>query len=84
MREHLFHKPMKLKMLLSALILALGAQMMSTAGAQEVLPFLPAPSAELTMESSVHKKCVEPKRLADGAPFSCPSDIMDQELQYPI
>ena len=43
----------------------------STAGAQEVLPFPPTPSAStagLTMQDSTYKKRVEPKRLADGAP----------------
>ena len=38
---------------------------------QDVLPFPPTPSAStagLTMQDSVYKKRVEPKRLADGAP----------------
>ena len=41
------------------------------AGAQEILPFPPTPSAStagLTMQDSIYKKRVEPKRLADGAP----------------
>ncbi|QDT73680.1 arylsulfatase [Lacipirellula limnantheis] len=41
------------------------------AGAQEILPFPPTPSssiAGLTIQDSVYKKRVEPKRLADGAP----------------
>jgi len=41
------------------------------AGAQEILPFPPTPSAStagLTIPDSVYKKRVEPKRLADGAP----------------
>jgi arylsulfatase len=51
--------------------LALGAQFATTAGAQEVLPFPPTPSAStagLTMQDSIYKKRVEPKRLAAGAP----------------
>ena len=42
-----------------------------TSGAQEVLPFPPTPSAStagLTMQDSIYKKRVEPKRLAAGAP----------------
>jgi arylsulfatase len=41
------------------------------AGAQEVLPFPPTPSAStpgLTIQDSTYKKRVEPKRLAEGAP----------------
>ncbi len=41
------------------------------ASAQEILPFLPTPSAStpgLTIPDSVYKKRVEPKHLADGAP----------------
>ena len=41
------------------------------AGAQEILPFPPTPSAStagLTIQDSTYKKRVEPKRLADGAP----------------
>ena len=44
---------------------------LSLANAQEVLPFPPAPSAStagLTMQDSIHKKRVEPKRLPAGAP----------------
>ncbi|MCF7962053.1 MAG: sulfatase-like hydrolase/transferase [Pirellula sp.] len=39
--------------------------------AQEILPFLPAPSGStpgLTIQDSTYKKRVEPKRLAEGAP----------------
>ena len=42
-----------------------------TAGAQEILPFPPTPSAStagLTMQDSIYKKRVDLKRLADGAP----------------
>ncbi len=56
---------------LSALGIALGAGLASMAGAQEVLPFPPTPSAStagLTMQDSTYKKRVEPKRLAEGAP----------------
>ena len=57
--------------LLTVLSLALGALFAATAGAQEVLPFPPAPSgskAGLTMEDSTYKKRVEPKHLVKGAP----------------
>ncbi len=57
--------------LLAVLGLSLAALFSPTAGAQEILPFPPAPSgstAGLTMQDSVYKKRVEPKRLADGAP----------------
>ena len=56
---------------LTVLGLALGAVCATPAGAQEVLPFPPAPSgskAGLTMQDSTYKKRVEPKRLAEGAP----------------
>ena len=56
---------------IAVLTLALSALFTLTAGAQEVLPFPPAPSgsvAGLTIQDSVYKKRVEPKRLADGAP----------------
>ena len=56
---------------LSVLGLALGAVCATTAGAQEILPFPPTPSASsagLTMKDSTYKKRVEPKRLAEGAP----------------
>jgi arylsulfatase A-like enzyme len=51
--------------------LALGMACAATATAQEVLPFPPTPSgstAGLTMQDSLYKKRVEPKRLAEGAP----------------
>ena len=57
--------------LLPALGLALGAVFALTAGAQEILPFPPTPSAStagLTMQDSIYKKRVEPKHLAEGAP----------------
>ena len=47
------------------------ALLASSAGAQEILPFAPPPSAStagLTIQDSVYKKRVEPKHLADGAP----------------
>ena len=56
---------------LTVLGLALGAVCAPTAGAQEILPFPPTPSAStagLTMEDSTYKKRVEPKHLAEGAP----------------
>ena len=56
---------------LTVLSLALGAVFAATAGAQEILPFPPTPSAStagLTMQDSTYKKRVEPKRLAEGAP----------------
>jgi arylsulfatase A-like enzyme len=56
---------------LTVLGLALGALCATTAGAQEILPFPPTPSAStagLTMKDSTYKKRVEPKRLAEGAP----------------
>ena len=56
---------------LTVLGLALGAVCATTARAQEILPFPPAPSgstAGLTMKDSTYKKRVEPKRLAEGAP----------------
>ena len=55
--------------ILTPLGLVLGMAFASGAGAQEILPFPPAPSgstAGLTMKDSVYKKRVEPKRLADG------------------
>ena len=61
----------KTKTRLIALGLALGTLFAPTARAQEVLPFPPAPSAStagLTMQDSIYKKRVEPKRLADGTP----------------
>ena len=62
---------MKINTLLAVLSLALGAGLASTAGAQEILPFPPAPSGStpgLTIQDSTYKKRVEPKRLAEGAP----------------
>ena len=56
---------------LAAFSLALGAMFAPIAVAQEILPFPPTPSgstAGLTMQDSIYKKRVEPKRLADGAP----------------
>lgn len=50
---------------------AMGAGFAATAGAQEVLPFPPTPSASVagrTMEESIHKRRVEPRRLPKGAP----------------
>jgi arylsulfatase len=57
--------------LLTALGLAPGAAFAPTVLAQEVLPFPPTPSAStagLTMQDSVHKHRVEPRRLPAGAP----------------
>ena len=51
--------------------LSLAALLAPTVKAQEILPFPPVPSgstAGLTIELSVYKKRVEPKRLAEGAP----------------
>jgi arylsulfatase A-like enzyme len=62
---------MKINSLLAVLCLALGSGLASTTGAQEVLPFSPAPSgsqAGLTIQDSTYRKRVEPKRLAEGAP----------------
>jgi arylsulfatase len=62
---------MKPNTILTALSLALGAAFAPTAGAQEVLPFPPTPSAStagLTMKDSIHKKRVTPSRLQPGAP----------------
>ena len=62
---------MKHNRLLCAFGLALGAVFAPTAGAQEILPFPPTPSAStagLTMQDSSYKKRVEPKHLAEGAP----------------
>ena len=57
--------------LTTALSLSLTLLFSPMAGAQEILPFPPAPSAStpgLTIQDSTYKKRVEPKRLADGAP----------------
>ena len=54
-----------------ALLGALGIMFAPVAGAQEVLPFPPTPSAStpgLTMQDSVHKKRVTPSRLPKDAP----------------
>jgi len=54
-----------------ALSLALGTLLRLTAGAQEILPFPPTPSASvagLTMQDSIYQKREEPKHLAEGAP----------------
>jgi len=61
---------MKTNTILTALSLVLGAFALP-AGAQEVLPFPPTPSAStagLTMQDSVHPKRVTPSRLPAGAP----------------
>jgi arylsulfatase len=57
--------------LLAAICGLTAAVFTPTAGAQEILPFPPTPSAStagLTMQDSIHKKRVEPKRLAADAP----------------
>ena len=62
---------MKHNMHLSVLSLALAAVFAPAAGAQEILPFPPTPSAStagLTMQDSIYKKRIEPKHLAEGAP----------------
>jgi arylsulfatase A-like enzyme len=62
---------MKRNTILTVANLMLGGTFAHIAGAQEVLPFPPAPSAStagLTMEDSVYKKRVETKHLAEGAP----------------
>ena len=62
---------MKINAPSAVLILLLGHTLASAAGAQEILPFPPAPSASspgLTIQDSSYKKRVEPKRLAKGAP----------------
>ena len=51
--------------------LVLGGMFAHVAGAQEILPFPPTPSAStagLTMKDSTYKKRVEAKHLAEGAP----------------
>lgn len=51
--------------------LALGALFAPLTWAQEILPFPPTPSGStpgLTIQDSIYKKRVEPKRLAEGAP----------------
>ncbi len=60
---------MKRNTILTVANLVLGAMFAPMAGAQEVLPFPPTPSAStagLTMKDSIYKKRVEPKHLADG------------------
>ena len=62
---------MKINSLLAVLSLAFGAGLASMSGAQEILPFPPAPSGStpgLTIQDSTYKKRVEPKRLSEGAP----------------
>ena len=62
---------MKLKIALNFCSAALVMVLSTLASAQEILPFPPTPSAStagLTMQDSVYKKRVDPKRLADGAP----------------
>src|ERR1017187_486975 len=62
---------MKSKKTLVTLSLALGGAIALPAGAQEVLPFPPTPSAStagLTMQDSTFKKRVTPSRLQAGAP----------------
>ena len=60
-----------MKTIFTVLSLALGTFIPSPAGAQEVLPFPPTPSAStagLTMSTSVYKKRIDPKRLPADAP----------------
>lgn len=55
----------------AALVLTLGCVFVSLAGAQQILPFPPVPSASqagVTIESSTYKKRVQPNRLPDHAP----------------
>ena len=55
----------------AALVAVLSVLLSTSSGAQEILPFPPTPSAStpgLTMQDSIYKKRVEPKRLAEGAP----------------
>ena len=62
---------MKRNSILTAANLMLGALFSPWAGAQEILPFPPTPSAStagLTMKDSTYKKRVETRHLADGAP----------------
>ena len=62
---------MKSKKTLVTLSLALGGAIALPAGAQEVLPLPPTPSAStagLTMQDSTFKKRVTPSRLQAGAP----------------
>jgi arylsulfatase len=62
---------MKFISLLSLLSLTLGAGLAPTIIAQEILPFPPAPSGStpgLTIQDSLYKKRVEPRRLAKDAP----------------
>src|SRR3984957_17028780 len=60
-----------MKTIFTVLSLALGTFITSPAGAQEVLPFPPTPSAStagLTMSTSTYQKRVDPKRLPADAP----------------
>ncbi len=55
----------------SATLIVLIVNVLTSAYAQDVLPFPPTPSASqagVTIESSTYKKRVEPKRLPDNAP----------------
>jgi arylsulfatase A-like enzyme len=62
---------MKTCTLFAVLGFALSVLFASAVGAQEVLPFPPTPSAStvgMTMQDSIYKRRVEPKRLTEGAP----------------
>jgi arylsulfatase len=62
---------MKPNVFFFALSLGLSVLFASTTVAQEILPFPPTPSGStpgLTIQDSIYKKRVEPKRLAEGAP----------------
>lgn len=62
---------MKFNRVCVAFWLAMAALSASVSWAQEVLPFPPTPSAStpgITIQDSVYKKRVEPRRLAEGAP----------------
>jgi hypothetical protein len=60
-----------MKTVFTAFALLVCAAIASTAGAQEVLPFPPTPSAStagLTMQDSIYKKRVDAKHLPSDAP----------------
>jgi hypothetical protein len=60
-----------MKTMLAVFGLLMGAAITLPAEAQEVLPFPPTPSAStpgLTMQDSIYKKRVDPKRLPSDAP----------------
>ena len=62
---------MKRNTILTVANLVLGGVFAHVAGAQEILPFPPTPSAStagLTMKDSTYKKRVETKHLSEGAP----------------